>query len=157
MKKPARPFTHIDTWVFDLDNTLYPHHVNLWQQVDARIGEFVSAWLKISAAGAEAGDGGGDRKAARPQADPDQRLDRPCRRGFATARPGHAFRGGVRHYRRRSGAETGAADLRKISQGSRGRSLEIGDVRGSLAQSCGAASARHDHGAGGARRVKGSG
>src|SRR3982751_5262182 len=44
-----RPFSHIDTWVFDLDNTLYPHHVNLWQQVDARIGEFVSAWLKISA------------------------------------------------------------------------------------------------------------
>jgi len=47
MKTP-RIFTHVDTWVFDLDNTLYPHHVNLWQQVDARIGEFVSAWLKIS-------------------------------------------------------------------------------------------------------------
>jgi putative hydrolase of the HAD superfamily len=45
----ARSFTHIDTWVFDLDNTLYPHHVNLWQQVDARIGEFVSAWLKVDA------------------------------------------------------------------------------------------------------------
>src|SRR6188508_3304370 len=44
-----RPFTHIDTWVFDLDNTLYPHHVNLWQQVDARIGEFISAFLMISA------------------------------------------------------------------------------------------------------------
>jgi putative hydrolase of the HAD superfamily len=44
-----RAFTHIDTWVFDLDNTLYPHHVNLWQQVDVRIGEFVSAWLKIPA------------------------------------------------------------------------------------------------------------
>jgi putative hydrolase of the HAD superfamily len=43
-----RPFTHIDTWVFDLDNTLYPHHVNLWQQVDARIGEFVSSWLDVS-------------------------------------------------------------------------------------------------------------
>src|ERR1700739_2867169 len=43
-----RRFTHIDTWVFDLDNTLYPHHVNLWQQVDKRIGEFVSAWLKVS-------------------------------------------------------------------------------------------------------------
>jgi putative hydrolase of the HAD superfamily len=41
-------FDHIDTWVFDLDNTLYPHHVNLWQQVDARIGEFVSDWLKVS-------------------------------------------------------------------------------------------------------------
>lgn len=44
----SRPFTHIDTWVFDLDNTLYPHHVNLWQQVDARIGEFISTYLKIS-------------------------------------------------------------------------------------------------------------
>src|SRR3954452_7724228 len=44
-----RPFTHVDTWVFDLDNTLYPHHVNLWQQVDTRIGEFVADFLKISA------------------------------------------------------------------------------------------------------------
>ena len=44
-----RPFTHVDTWVFDLDNTLYPHHVNLWQQVDARIGEFIGAFLNISA------------------------------------------------------------------------------------------------------------
>src|SRR5258708_11163484 len=49
MKNTPRAFTHIHTWVFDLDNTLYPHHVNLWQQVDARIGEFVSAWLKVSA------------------------------------------------------------------------------------------------------------
>src|SRR5689334_9861094 len=48
MKSP-RAFDHVDTWVFDLDNTLYPHHVNLWQQVDARIGEFVSAWLKVDA------------------------------------------------------------------------------------------------------------
>jgi putative hydrolase of the HAD superfamily len=47
--KSNRPFTHIDTWVFDLDNTLYPHHVNLWHQVDIRIGEFVSAFLKIPA------------------------------------------------------------------------------------------------------------
>jgi len=43
-----RTFTHVDSWVFDLDNTLYPHHVNLWQQVDARIEQFVSAWLKVS-------------------------------------------------------------------------------------------------------------
>ena len=47
MKDTPRPFTGIDAWVFDLDNTLYPHHVNLWQQVDARIGEFVSAYLKV--------------------------------------------------------------------------------------------------------------
>ena len=43
-----RTFAHIDSWVFDLDNTLYPHHVNLWQQVDARINEFVADWLKVS-------------------------------------------------------------------------------------------------------------
>ena len=43
-----RAFTHVDTWVFDLDNTLYPHHVNLWQQVDARIGEFIGNFLKVS-------------------------------------------------------------------------------------------------------------
>jgi putative hydrolase of the HAD superfamily len=47
--RATRGFTHVDTWVFDLDNTLYPHHVNLWQQVDVRIGEFVSAWLNVSA------------------------------------------------------------------------------------------------------------
>jgi putative hydrolase of the HAD superfamily len=49
MMKSKRGFAHIDTWVFDLDNTLYPHHVNLWQQVDRRIGEFVTAWLKVPA------------------------------------------------------------------------------------------------------------
>jgi putative hydrolase of the HAD superfamily len=48
-KDGKRTFDHIDTWVFDLDNTLYPHHVNLWQQVDKRIGEFVGAWLNVSA------------------------------------------------------------------------------------------------------------
>jgi putative hydrolase of the HAD superfamily len=49
-----RNFTHIDSWVFDLDNTLYPHHVNLWQQVDARINEFVGSWLNISSENARA-------------------------------------------------------------------------------------------------------
>jgi putative hydrolase of the HAD superfamily len=46
--KPTRAFTHVDTWVFDLDNTLYPHHVNLWQQVDVRIRDFVANFLRIS-------------------------------------------------------------------------------------------------------------
>jgi putative hydrolase of the HAD superfamily len=49
MTESERDFIRVDTWVFDLDNTLYPHHVNLWQQVDARINEFVAAWLKLSA------------------------------------------------------------------------------------------------------------
>jgi putative hydrolase of the HAD superfamily len=44
----VRGFTHVETWVFDLDNTLYPHHVNLWQQVDVRIRDFVANFLKVS-------------------------------------------------------------------------------------------------------------
>ena len=48
MTATPRGFSHVDTWVFDLDNTLYPRHLNLWQQVDARIGEFVGDWLKVS-------------------------------------------------------------------------------------------------------------
>jgi putative hydrolase of the HAD superfamily len=47
MMKAKRSFSLIETWVFDLDNTLYPHHVNLWQQVDARIGEFIGNYLKV--------------------------------------------------------------------------------------------------------------
>ena len=46
-KSSKRNFAHVDTWVFDLDNTLYPHHVNLWQQVDARIGEYIGNFLKV--------------------------------------------------------------------------------------------------------------
>jgi putative hydrolase of the HAD superfamily len=42
-----RAFGHIDTWVFDLDNTLYPHHLNLWQQVDERIRSFIAEFLEV--------------------------------------------------------------------------------------------------------------
>ena len=52
MDRYARPkprvFGHIDTWVFDLDNTLYPHHVNLWQQVDERIRDYIANFLEIT-------------------------------------------------------------------------------------------------------------
>jgi putative hydrolase of the HAD superfamily len=41
-------FEHVETWVFDLDNTLYPHHLNLWQQVDVRIRDYIADFLKIS-------------------------------------------------------------------------------------------------------------
>jgi putative hydrolase of the HAD superfamily len=44
----SRGFDQVETWVFDLDNTLYPHHLNLWQQVDARIRAYISDFLKIS-------------------------------------------------------------------------------------------------------------
>jgi putative hydrolase of the HAD superfamily len=40
-----RAFDHVDTWVFDLDNTLYPHHLNLWQQVDERIRDYIAKFL----------------------------------------------------------------------------------------------------------------
>jgi putative hydrolase of the HAD superfamily len=44
----SRGFRHVETWVFDLDNTLYPHHLNLWQQVDERIRDYIVNLLKIS-------------------------------------------------------------------------------------------------------------
>src|SRR3982751_5318376 len=43
-----RTFTHVETWVFDLDNTLYPHHLNLWQQVDERIRSYIADFLKVT-------------------------------------------------------------------------------------------------------------
>ena len=46
--KTSRDFAKVETWVFDLDNTLYPHHLNLWQQVDDRIRGFVADFLKVS-------------------------------------------------------------------------------------------------------------
>ena len=30
----ARGFSHVDTWIFDLDNTLYPHEARVWPQVE---------------------------------------------------------------------------------------------------------------------------
>ena len=47
MPDTKRGFSHVDTWVFDLDNTLYPHDLNLWQQIDERIREYVAQYLKV--------------------------------------------------------------------------------------------------------------
>jgi putative hydrolase of the HAD superfamily len=44
----TRSFGQIEIWVFDLDNTLYPHHLNLWQQVDERIRDYIAGFLNIS-------------------------------------------------------------------------------------------------------------
>lgn len=41
------PFRDVDTWIFDLDNTLYPSHTNLFEQVDSRIGEYVAELLDL--------------------------------------------------------------------------------------------------------------
>jgi len=40
-------FDHVETWVFDLDNTLYPAHCNLFDQVDKRMGAYISTLLDV--------------------------------------------------------------------------------------------------------------
>ena len=46
----SRPpdFTHVQTWVFDLDNTLYPAECNLFRQIDARMTAFVERELGLN-------------------------------------------------------------------------------------------------------------
>jgi putative hydrolase of the HAD superfamily len=48
VRSAPRGFASVETWVFDLDNTLYPHHL-LWQQVDDRIRQYVSDFLRVTA------------------------------------------------------------------------------------------------------------
>jgi len=44
---PAR-FAHVRDWVFDLDNTLYPHRANLFAQIDQRMTTYVQDLLQMS-------------------------------------------------------------------------------------------------------------
>jgi putative hydrolase of the HAD superfamily len=39
--------SHIENWIFDLDNTLYPASGDLWSQIDARIGQYVQTLLSV--------------------------------------------------------------------------------------------------------------
>lgn len=41
-------FTGIDTWVFDLDNTLYPADHDLWPQIDARMKSYIAQHLDMT-------------------------------------------------------------------------------------------------------------
>ena len=41
-------FAHVTDWVFDLDNTLYPHHSNLFSQIDVKMTAYVSELLTLS-------------------------------------------------------------------------------------------------------------
>ncbi|KAA0699342.1 pyrimidine 5'-nucleotidase [Neorhizobium sp. P12A] len=46
--KPAKAdFADIRDWVFDLDNTLYPHHVDLFSQIDKNMTAYVSTLLQM--------------------------------------------------------------------------------------------------------------
>jgi putative hydrolase of the HAD superfamily len=43
----SRGFGHVESWIFDLDNTLYPASCRLFDQIDLRIGQFVSGLLGV--------------------------------------------------------------------------------------------------------------
>ncbi len=42
-------FSHIDTWVFDLDNTLYPASCDLFALIDARMNLYIRQLFKVDA------------------------------------------------------------------------------------------------------------
>jgi putative hydrolase of the HAD superfamily len=44
----SRAFTHVETWVFDLDNTLYPVECPLFEQVDRRMTDYIAARFMMS-------------------------------------------------------------------------------------------------------------
>src|ERR1700730_16557765 len=41
------PLAEIETWIFDLDNTLYPASCNLFDQIHQRMGEFIVELLDV--------------------------------------------------------------------------------------------------------------
>lgn len=41
------PFAHVETFIFDLDNTLYPAACNLFAQVDHRMGDYIARMLGV--------------------------------------------------------------------------------------------------------------
>ena len=38
---------HVRNWIFDLDNTLYPHGARLFEQVDRRITDYIARFFKV--------------------------------------------------------------------------------------------------------------
>ena len=46
---PPPPIDHIDSWIFDLDNTLYPPSAKLFDLIDARMGAFIMRLLDVDA------------------------------------------------------------------------------------------------------------
>ena len=41
------PLSHVEDWIFDLDNTLYPAECNLFAEIDVRMGAFIEEFLKV--------------------------------------------------------------------------------------------------------------
>lgn len=40
-------FGRVEHWIFDLDNTLYPHHSNLFAQIDEKMTSYLSKLLEL--------------------------------------------------------------------------------------------------------------
>ncbi len=50
----AELFRDVDTWIFDLDNTLYPPETRLFEQIDRRMTAYVARTLRLTEAEADA-------------------------------------------------------------------------------------------------------
>ncbi|MFM7444482.1 MAG: pyrimidine 5'-nucleotidase [Tabrizicola sp.] len=50
---PKQDFSHVTTWVFDLDNTLYPPHMRLFDQIEVRMTDWVMQALQVDRARAD--------------------------------------------------------------------------------------------------------
>lgn len=49
MSQDASDLRHIDCWIFDLDNTLYPAAINLFGLIDERMGAYIARLLDCDA------------------------------------------------------------------------------------------------------------
>jgi len=54
LKTVKTAFAHVDTWVFDLDNTLYPPHADLWPKIDERITSYIATRFALDRVAARA-------------------------------------------------------------------------------------------------------
>ena len=50
----TRGFGHVESWIFDLDNTLYPAGSPVWPQIDARITAFIAGMFGVDGLSARA-------------------------------------------------------------------------------------------------------
>ena len=48
MRRQGCPLGGVETWIFDLDNTLYPASSRLFEQVQARMNEYICARLSLT-------------------------------------------------------------------------------------------------------------
>jgi putative hydrolase of the HAD superfamily len=51
---PLNPLSHIETWIFDLDNTLYAGTCELYREIEQRMAAFIMAELQLDEEGAHA-------------------------------------------------------------------------------------------------------